>query len=181
MRITETPLKGCFILEPKIFNDERGTFFQTYQKKSFENAIGRNINFVQDNHSISKKSVLRGLHFQNGASAQSKLVQVVRGEVLDIVVDLRRESETFGHHIKLNLSAKNKRIFFIPKGMAHGFLTLSAEAVFTYKCDAYYDRAMESGIIYNDTDLAIDWEYPTDKIILSEKDKHLRTFKELYL
>ena len=135
---------------------------------------------MQDNQSISKKGVLRGLHFQTGEFSQSKLVRVIHGEVLDVVVDLRENSETFGQHFKLNLSAENTKMIFIPKGMAHGFVTLSKEAIFAYKCDQYYHKASEKGIIYNDETLKIDWELAEMKPILSQKDKELPTFKELY-
>lgn len=181
MKIAETNLKGCYIIEPRVFEDERGVFFESYQKKRFDKAVGEKVNFVQSNHSVSKKGVLRGLHFQKGKYAQAKLVQVVKGEVLDVIVDLRANSETFGHHYKRKLSAENKTLVFIPKGMAHGFLTISEEAVFTYKCDNYYDKSSESGIIYNDNHLNIDWEYPVGKIILSKKDGELPSFKKLYL
>lgn len=180
MQITETQLKGCYVLEPKIFEDERGIFFESYKKNEFERATGQNIDFVQHNHSISKRGVLRGLHLQTGEYAQSKLITVVKGEVLDVVVDFREGSETFGQHFKLRLSEENKKSIFIPKGIAHGFLTLSEEAVFTYKCDAYYHTASESGILYSDDTLNIDWVYPKESLILSEKDRKLPTFKELY-
>ena len=180
MQITETHLKGCYILEPKIFEDERGIFFESFKKNEFEQVTGQSINFVQHNQSISKQGVLRGLHLQTGDYAQSKLITVVKGEVLDVVVDCRKDSETFGHHFKLKLSDRNKKSIFIPKGMAHGFLTLSEEAVFTYKCDDYYYPASESGILYSDSALDIDWEYPKDELILSKKDKNLPTLKELY-
>lgn len=141
---------------------------------------GESIEFVQHNQSISKRGVLRGLHLQTGKFAQSKLITVVKGEVLDVVVDLRKESRTFGQHFKLRISEENKKSLFIPKGMAHGFLTLTKEAVFTYKCDAYYHRASESGILYSDDTLNIDWEYPEEFLILSEKDKNLPTLKQLF-
>ena len=181
MKITETILEGCYVLEPKIFEDERGIFFESYNKKDFEERIGLNIDFVQDNHSVSKKGVLRGLHFQKGENAQAKLVRVVKGEVLDVVVDIRKESPTFGRHFKIKLSDTNNKALFIPKGMAHGFLTLSEEAVFVYKCDSYYQKQAESGIMYNDEDLGIDWEYPSKKIILSKKDRQLPSLKALSL
>lgn len=181
MTVTETKLKGCFIIEPKVFFDDRGLFFESFQKEKLEKAIGIPLNFVQDNQSISKQGVLRGLHFQEGGHAQSKLVQVVKGEILDVIVDLREESPTFGDHIKIELSDSTKKSLFIPKGMAHGFVVLSEEAIFTYKCDAYYHQASERGIIYSDDTLNIDWEYPRDNIILSEKDVALPTFKALYL
>ena len=180
MHITETQLKGCYLLEPKIFEDERGMFFESYKKNEFERVTGQDIDFVQHNHSVSKRGVLRGLHLQTGEHAQSKLITVVMGEVLDVVVDFREDSKTFGQHFTLRLSGSNKKSLFIPKGMAHGFLTLSEEAVFTYKCDAYYHPASESGILYSDESLNIDWEYPKEALILSEKDKKLPTLKELY-
>ncbi len=178
MKVTETQLKGCFIIEPKVFLDERGVFFESFHKKKLEEALGLTLNFVQDNQSISKQGVLRGLHFQEGEHAQAKLVQVIKGEVLDVVVDLRPDSPTFGQHISIELSDTNRKSIYIPKGMAHGFLVRSAEAIFAYKCDAYYHQASESGIIYSDDTLNIDWEYPKDKIVLSEKDAKLPTFKE---
>ncbi|MFK7813232.1 MAG: dTDP-4-dehydrorhamnose 3,5-epimerase [Maribacter sp.] len=180
MNCTETNLKGCFVLEPQIFEDDRGLFFESYNQRKFEEIIGQRVDFVQDNQSVSKKGVLRGLHFQEGKYAQSKLVRVLMGEVFDVVVDLRENSETFGNHFKLKLSGENKKIIFIPKGMAHGFVTLSKEAVFAYKCDDYYHQASENGIIYNDRTLQIDWELPSDELILSQKDKDLPTFKELF-
>ncbi len=180
MKITETSLKGCFVLQPRQFEDERGVFFESYQQKKFENAVGEQINFVQDNISVSKKGVLRGLHLQTGIHAQAKLVQVVHGEVLDVIVDLRKESTTFGKHYKLKLSSANRTAIFIPKGMAHGFVTLSEEATFMYKCDAFYNSASESGVIYNDEDLQIDWQCPVASPIISEKDEQLPTFKEFF-
>ena len=180
MRIVETPLKDCVVLKPKVFEDARGVFYEAYQKKRFDETINRAIDFVQDNYSISQRGVLRGLHFQFGEHAQAKLVQVVLGEVLDVIVDLRRESKTFGRHFKLRLSDADKQIVFIPKGMAHGFLTLSEKAMFFYKCDAYYNAAAESGIMYADNTLNIDWEYPSSQIILSKKDQGLPSFKELF-
>ncbi|MFS4492755.1 dTDP-4-dehydrorhamnose 3,5-epimerase [Maribacter sp. 2308TA10-17] len=180
MKVIETKLKGCFVIEPKVFKDNRGSFFESYNKQKFENAIDREIDFVQDNQSISKKGTLRGLHFQMGEYAQSKLVRVLSGEVLDVVVDLRAKSETFGQHFKLKLSTENKKMLFIPKGMAHGFLTLSEEAIFAYKCDEYYHQASENGILYNDESLQIDWEYPMESVILSQKDRELSKFKELF-
>lgn len=178
MTVTETHLSGCFIIEPKVFFDERGLFFEAFQKKKLEEALGYTVNFVQDNQSISKQGVLRGLHFQEGEYAQAKLVQVIQGEVLDVIVDLRKASPTFGQHITIELSASKKKLIFIPKGIAHGFVVRSAEAIFAYKCDAYYHQPSERGLIYNDGTLGIDWQYPLEKIILSEKDAELPTFKE---
>lgn len=180
MKVTETKLEGCYIIEPQVFSDERGFFFESFQKDRMERALGLTLDFVQDNQSISKQGVLRGLHFQKGTHAQSKLVQVLHGEVLDVVVDLRKGSVTFGQHVKIILSDVNRRSVFVPKGMAHGFLVRSEHAVFSYKCDEYYHRASEGGIIYNDATLDIDWEYPEQNIVLSEKDAQLSTFKELY-
>ena len=146
-----------------------------------EDSLGYEVKFVQDNHSMSAKGVLRGLHFQVGKHAQAKLVRVTAGEVLDVVVDLRKDSPTFGKHYKTTLSGLNNKMLFIPKGMAHGFLCLQDNTVFTYKCDNYYHPESEGGIMYNDPDLNIDWEMPLDKIILSEKDLHLPAFKDLAL
>ena len=143
LKITETHLKGCFVIEPTVFDDDRGIFFESYKKNKLEEALGRPIDFVQDNHSVSKKGVLRGLHFQVGEYEQSKLVRVAKGEVLDVAVDLRKDSATFGQHYKLRLSDSNKKSLFIPKGMAHGFLTLSDEAIFVYKCDTYYLKKLK--------------------------------------
>ncbi|MBC8766928.1 dTDP-4-dehydrorhamnose 3,5-epimerase [Arenibacter sp. BSSL-BM3] len=181
MKITETKLKGCFILEPKIHVDDRGLFFESYHKAILEQAIGESINFVQDNISVSKKGVLRGLHFQTGKHAQSKLVQVLKGEVLDVVVDLREQSSTFGQHLILNLSSENKISIFIPKGMAHGFLALTEDVIFTYKCDSHYHKDAERGIKYNDPDLNIDWEKDDLNLIISPKDLELPLWKELQL
>jgi len=179
MKITETKLKGCLILEPQIYEDKRGVFFEVFKKNELESVLGYNIDFVQENTSISKKGVLRGLHFQRGDSAQAKLVSVQRGEVVDVIVDIRPDSASFGQHIKVNLSEANKKCIFIPKGMAHGFLALSNEVVFNYLCDGYYNPKTESGILYNDSDLAIDWGYPSAELIVSDKDLVLPSFKEL--
>jgi len=180
VKITETHLKACFVIEPKVFEDKRGIFFESYQKRKLDAALGYDVNFVQTNHSVSKQGVLRGLHFQTGIYAQAKLVRVIRGEVLDVVVDLRIGSPTFAEHFKLKLSANNAKSIFIPKGMAHGFLTLSKEALFTYQCDNYYDKEADRGVIYNDDDLNIDWEIPIDKLTLSSKDIILPSFKEVF-
>lgn len=179
MKITETKLKGCLILEPQIFEDNRGVFYEVFKKKELESVLGYEVDFVQENTSISKKGVLRGLHFQTGDSAQAKLVSVQKGEVVDVIVDVRSDSASYGQHIKINLSETNKKSIFIPKGMAHGFLALTDQVVFNYLCDDYYDPKEESGIIYNDPDLAIDWNYPLSELIVSEKDLLLPTFKNL--
>lgn len=180
MKVTEIYLEGCYVIDPTIYKDDRGIFFESYQKEEFERFVGHKVDFVQDNYSISKQGVLRGLHFQKGKHAQTKMVRVIKGEVLDVVVDLRRDSETFGQHFKTKLSGDNYKSIFIPKGMAHGFLTLSKEAIFSYKCDAYYCPQAEGGIIYNDPDLQIDWEFPKSTIFFSDKDGLLPRFKELY-
>ena len=181
MKFTETDLKGCFILEPDVFEDDRGIFFESFHKEKLYKAIGQQIDFVQDNQSISKKGVLRGLHFQKGEYAQAKLVRVIKGEVLDVVVDMRKDSGTFGQHFKLKISSENRKSIFIPKGIAHGFLALSDEVIFVYKCDALYNRRSEGGIRYNDPDLNIDWEIQESKLILSPKDVALPLFKEMVL
>jgi dTDP-4-dehydrorhamnose 3,5-epimerase len=181
MKFIETKLKGCFILEPTVFNDDRGLFYESYKKKAIEDGLGKSIDFVQDNVSISKKGVLRGLHFQQGIHAQAKLVKVVKGEALDVVVDLRKDSATFGQHFKTRLSEHNCHLLYIPKGMAHGFFTLEDNTVFVYKCDNYYNHMAEGGIVYNDVDLNIDWEIPETEVILSNKDIALPTFRDLKL
>jgi len=181
VKVTETKFKGCYIIEPIIFEDERGLFYESYQKEKFEALIGQKIDFVQDNQSTSKKGVLRGLHFQEGEFAQAKLVKVVKGKAIDVIVDIRRDSETFGQHFKIELSELNKKMLFIPRGFAHGFLALSGETIFDYKCDNYYNKNAESGIIYNDNDLNIDWEYSPKDIIFSEKDMQLPPFKSFVL
>ena len=181
MIFKETKLKGCFIIEPTIFKDDRGLFYESYKKVGFEDQLGERVNFVQDNVSVSKKGVLRGLHFQKGIHAQAKFIQVLKGEALDVVVDLRKGSKTFGKHFKLKISSTNRKSIFIPKGMAHGFLALTEEVIFTYKCDNYYNYMAEGGIVYNDIDLNIDWEISADKAILSKKDLSLPALKDLNL
>ena len=178
MTLIETKLKECYIIEPQIFEDERGYFFESYNQKKFDEAIGRKIRFVQDNESFSSKGVLRGLHFQTGDFAQAKLVRVNKGLVLDVAVDLRKDSATYGKNVTVELSEINKKQLFVPRGFAHGFIVLSDTAIFSYKCDNYYNKASESGIIYNDKDLHIDWKLPEEEMIISEKDLQLPTFKE---
>jgi len=177
--VATTNITDCYLITPKVFRDERGTFFESYNERAFMATPGLSVSFVQDNHSISNTGVLRGLHFQSGKYAQAKLVRVVRGEVLDVVVDIRKNSPTFGAHFKVRLSGQNHRMLFIPKGLAHGFLSLTDDTVFIYKCDAYYNKEAEAGIIYSDPDLNIDWEYPTEKLILSKKDRELPPLKDL--
>lgn len=178
MKIIETPLKDCYIIEPTIFTDERGYFYEKFNEKKFEELTGQNGHFVQDNVSQSTYGVLRGLHFQKGEKAQAKLVSCLEGEVWDIVVDLREDSPTFGQWYGVELTAENKRQFYIPRGFAHGFVVLSETAVFAYKCDNFYDKASEGGVIWNDATLNIDWKLPLQDIILSEKDKVQKTFLE---
>lgn len=177
----ETKLKGCFILEPKIFDDERGFFFESFNKRNFEKAIGQEVNFIQDNQSFSKYGVIRALHYQIGEHAQAKLVRVLSGIVLDVAVDLRKDSATFGKHIAVELSHENKKQLFIPKGFAHGFVTLSNTAEFFYKCDNYYNKESEGGIIYNDLKLNIDWLLPEEQLLVSSKDLVLPTLQKARL
>jgi dTDP-4-dehydrorhamnose 3,5-epimerase len=178
MVVEETKLKGCFIIQPKVFQDKRGYFFESFNQNTFNALIRSNINFVQDNESFSSKGVLRGLHFQKGKYAQAKLVRVIKGKVLDIAVDIRKESPTFGQHFAIELSEENKTQLFIPRGFAHGFIVLKNETIFSYKCDNYYNKASESGILYNDKTLNIDWKLKEDEFILSDRDKTLETFKD---
>lgn len=178
MKIEHSHLQGCFLLKPSVFEDERGLFCETFNQKTFEKETNLTINFVQDNQSISSYGVLRGLHFQTGSMAQAKLVRVIEGEVLDIVVDLRKDSKTFGQQYSAVLTAESFTQLYVPRGFAHGFITLSKRSVFAYKCDNYYDKASEAGIIYNDPTLNLDWKLPAEDILISEKDKQLPTFKE---
>ena len=173
MTFTETKLKGCFILEPKIVKDERGYFMESFNEKTFQEGIGQKVTFVQDNQSFSNKGVLRGLHYQCGKYAQAKLVRVLQGEVLDVVVDLRPESETYGEYETVLLSADNQKQFFVPRGFAHGFLVLSETATFFYKCDNFYNAASEGGLIFNDETVNINWNFPINELIISEKDQNL--------
>lgn len=177
MEFIETKLKGCFILEPNIIKDERGFFMESFNEQTFEKGTGQKVHFVQDNQSYSSKGVLRGLHYQTGVHAQAKLVRVLNGEVLDVAVDIRPESETYGQHISIVLSGDNQKQFFVPRGFAHGFLVLSEKATFFYKCDNFYNKESEGGIKYNDAELNIDWQFDTDKLIISEKDQLLPNFK----
>lgn len=172
MEVIKTDIDGVFIIEPRVFNDARGYFFESYSERDF-NAQVREIHFVQDNESKSSYGVMRGLHFQRPPFTQSKLVRCVRGAVLDVAVDIRKGSPTYGQHVAVELTEDNHRQFFVPRGFAHGFAVLSEEAVFQYKCDNFYHPEADGGISILDTSLGIDWRIPTDKAILSEKDtKH---------
>ena len=177
MEYRKTEIEGVFIIEPRVFGDERGYFFEAWKRQEFEENIGK-VNFIQDNESKSVFGVLRGLHYQKGELSQAKLVRVISGRVLDVAVDLRKDSPTFGKHVAVELSGDNKRQFFIPRGFAHGFLVLSDEAVFTYKVDNPYAPQAEASILWNDADLAIDWPLPEDKLILSQKDREAQPFAE---
>ncbi|HLW07072.1 MAG TPA: dTDP-4-dehydrorhamnose 3,5-epimerase [Marinilabiliaceae bacterium] len=169
-------IDGLYVIENLVFSDARGCFFESYHKSKYLEQ-GVDCDFVQDNVSVSSYGVVRGLHLQTGDFAQAKLVQVLKGRVLDVAVDLRPGSETFGQHFAIELSDENRLQFFIPRGFAHGFSVLSQEAIFHYKCDNFYNKASESGIIYNDKDLAIDWKVPEAKIVVSEKDLELPSFR----
>jgi dTDP-4-dehydrorhamnose 3,5-epimerase len=179
MPFSQTEIEGLIVFQPRIFADDRGYFFESYNQKLFsENGI--TADFVQDNQSFSTYGTIRGLHFQTGESAQAKLVRVIDGEVLDVAVDIRPNSQTFGKHFSIVLSGENQKQFFIPRGFAHGFSVLSETAIFSYKCDNFYDKQAESGLIYSDEYLNIDWQIPADKCQLSEKDLLLPTFKTLF-
>lgn len=181
MKAIETKLKGCFIIEPRVFNDERGYFYESFNSSIFNEITGVNTLFVQDNESYSTKGVLRGLHFQEGDYAQAKLVRVIKGRVLDVAVDIRKGSSTYGEYVALELSEDNKRQLFVPRGFAHGFVVLSETTVFSYKCDNFYNEESERGIIYNDETLNVDWQLPNNQLILSEKDLLLPKFKTIGL
>ncbi|MBQ6286795.1 MAG: dTDP-4-dehydrorhamnose 3,5-epimerase [Bacteroidales bacterium] len=170
MNVIPTEIEGVYILEPKVFGDSRGYFFESFNLKDFEECVGH-VDFVQDNESKSSYGVVRGLHFQKGEHAQAKLVRVVAGSVLDVAVDIRKGSPTFGKHVAVELTGENHRQLFIPRGLAHGFSVLSEEAVFQYKCDNYYCPSSEGGLAWDDPDLGIDWRVPRKDVILSEKDR----------
>lgn len=177
MNIIKTEIDGVVIIEPRLFKDDRGYFFESYSEKDF-NAQVREIKFVQDNESKSSYGVLRGLHFQKPPYAQSKLVRVIKGAVLDVAVDIRKGSPTFGKHVAVELTEDNHRQFFIPRGFAHGFSVLTPEVIFQYKCDNFYAPQSEGALAWDDPDLGIDWCIPSDKIILSEKDRHHPRLKD---
>lgn len=173
MEVIKTAIEGVVIIEPRVFKDDRGYFFESFSQREFEEKV-RPINFVQDNESMSSYGVMRGLHFQAPPFTQSKLVRCVKGKVLDVAVDIRRGSPTYGQHVAVELSEENHRQFFVPRGFAHGFAVLSETAIFQYKCDNFYAPQADGGINIKDDSLGIDWHIPMDKAILSEKDlKHL--------
>lgn len=170
MEIIKTPIEGVVILEPRLFTDSRGYFFESFSQREFDEKV-RTVRFVQDNESKSSYGVLRGLHFQKPPFAQSKLVRVIKGAVLDVAVDIRKGSPTFGQHVAVELTEDNHRQFFIPRGFAHGFSVLTDEVIFQYKCDNFYAPQSEGAIAWDDPDLGIDWKVPAEKVILSDKDK----------
>lgn len=176
MKVEETYLKGCYVMSPNIFKDERGYFYESFNVKAFKKATDLDVNFVQDNISKSSKGVLRGLHFQKGDDAQAKLVQVLKGSVLDVCVDLRSNSKTFGKHFSIVLDSEKHQQLYIPRGFAHGFYVLEDDTVFSYKCDRFYNKEAEAGIFYKDEQLDIDWGV-SNELILSEKDKALPTLE----
>ena len=177
MEIIKTKINGLLIIKPRVFEDERGYFFESWSKESFKNN-GIEIDFVQDNQSFSSKGVLRGLHFQNPPFSQGKLVRVIQGSVLDVAVDIRKDSPTYGEHVSVLLSGENKTMFWIPPGFAHGFSTLEDNTIFSYKCSGIYNKESEGSLMWNDSDLKIDWQI--ENAIISEKDQnsdHFKNFK----
>lgn len=180
MNYSETQIKGVFIIEPKVFEDARGYFFEAWKQQEFEEHVGK-VNFIQDNESKSSYGVLRGLHYQKGEYSQAKLVRVIKGKVLDVAVDIRRNSPTFGQHVMVELSEENKRQFFIPRGFAHGFLVMSEEAIFTYKVDNVYAPQAEAGIRWNDPELDINWPIDPKDVLTSEKDLNASLLKDAVL
>jgi len=179
MEAEETYLKDCFIFTPKVLSDERGCFFESFNIATFKSLTGVSVDFVQDNQSQSSKGVLRGLHFQTGEYKQAKLVRTIKGSVLDVCVDLRKESKTYRQYFSIVLDDKKQQQLFIPRGFAHGFVALENNTIINYKCDNYYNKSSESGIIYNDKTLNIDWKLDNSKLILSDKDKELPKFENL--
>ena len=178
MNIVKTDIEGVLVVEPRVFGDERGYFFESFNERDFLEQTGIAVRFVQDNESCSRYGVVRGLHFQNPPYAQAKLVRVVEGRVLDIAVDIRYGSPTYGRHVAVELSGENKRQFYIPKGFAHGFAVLSESALFQYKCDEYYHPEAEGAIAWDDPVLAIDWQIASANVVLSEKDRHHPLFND---
>jgi len=179
MNIETTPLEGCVVLTPRVFSDERGYFIESFNQKTFNDAVGREVIFVQDNQSYSTKGVLRGMHLQKGEYAQSKLVRVTDGEVMDVAVDMRKASPTYGKYVSVKLSAENHKQLFVPRGFLHGFVVLSETAIFQYKCDNYFFKGSEGGVNYADPEIGIDWGLDESELIISEKDKELSFLKEV--
>jgi dTDP-4-dehydrorhamnose 3,5-epimerase len=177
MNFIETNLEGCFIIEPRVIYDERGYFMESFNERTFQERVGESIHFVQDNQSFSSKGVLRGLHYQTGSQVQAKLVRVLTGSVLDVVVDIRPNSRSYGRYVAEVLSAENRKQIFVPAGFAHGFVVLSETATLFYKCDNFYHKESEGGIIFNDPELNIDWGEESKDWIISEKDKNLPLLK----
>lgn len=177
MQLIPTTFDGLYVIEPRVFKDHRGFFFESYNYNKLKPIIENDVKFVQDNHSFSNQYVLRGMHFQLPPHDQVKVVRVIQGEVLDVVVDIRKSSKTYGKHFKIKLSAANRKQLYIPVGFAHGFLVLSETAEFVYKCSNFYHPESESGLAYDDPDLGIDWEMPSENFILSDKDLALRENK----
>ena len=173
MECIRTEIKDCFIIKPTVFSDNRGYFFESFNEQKFNQITGLDIHFVQDNQAKSDRGILRGLHFQNGEHAQAKLVRVLQGKVIDVAVDLRKDSPTYLQHVAVELSAENNLQLFVPKGFAHGYSVLEDNTIFCYKCDNYYNKEAEGGVFYADPKLNINWQLNEDEIILSEKDKHL--------
>lgn len=178
IEVVKTEIPGVLIIEPKVFGDDRGYFMESFNAREFTEKTGIDITFVQDNESKSRFGVLRGLHFQLPPYTQSKLVRVVRGKVLDVAVDIRKGSPTYGKYVTCEMTEENKRQFFVPKGFAHGFCVLSEEAIFQYKCDDFYHPEAEGAIAWNDPDISIKWPVEAEKVILSEKDKHHPNLKD---
>jgi len=172
MQIEETKLEGCFIIRPKVFEDSRGYFFESFNQELFEKTIGSSVNFIQDNEAMSNYGVVRGLHFQKGDCAQAKLVRVVRGSVLDVVIDYRQDSKTYLQSFSIELSAENHLQLFVPRGFAHGYSVLEDHTIFTYKCDNFYNKESEGGLNLGDPKLQIDWKISEEDRIISEKDKN---------
>lgn len=175
MKVIKTTIEGLLIIEPTVFGDERGYFYESFNKEKFKEITGEEIDFVQDNQSLSGKDIVRGLHFQNPPYQQGKLVRVIKGEVIDAVVDIRKDSSTYGQHFAVKLTEENKKMFWIPPGFAHGFSSLKADTIFSYKCTNYYNKESEDSLYWNDSDLAINWE--VENPIISEKDQEKKMFK----
>ena len=178
MDYKNTEIEGVYIIQPKVFKDNRGYFMETFRQSDFDAGIGRHVEFIQDNESKSSRGVLRGLHYQKGEASQAKLVRVIKGRVVDVAVDIRRSSKTFGRYVMVELSEENKTQFFIPRGFAHGFLVLSDEAIFTYKVDNAYAPQQEASIRYDDPDIAIEWPMDMAEVITSEKDMNARWLRD---